>query len=158
MCFHFDYLQVCFISYLILVLVFLVTSVMAGITNPITWIICITWTVYVYWAHAAMTVRWMVFGEIVGQIGCAWFPKHIVAALADYILYRIEPHIHFVGPFSWMVLPVVSRTFYQGWLLLVPLICSCKTMPPLLRMILIELHVPWCCIVRGLSHCINRCR
>ena len=48
---------------------------------------------YIYWSHAAMMVRWMIFGEIVGQIGCSWFPKHAVVALVDYIFYPIEPHV-----------------------------------------------------------------
>ena len=66
------------------------------------------------------------FSEIVGQIGCPWFTKHVAVDLAYYILYPIEPHIHCVGPFlvwchfispmglsyiSTWVLPVVGGPF-----------------------------------------------
>ena len=90
--------------YLSLALVFIYTIVLTGITHLHTFIICITWTVYIYWAHVAMMARWMIFGGIVGQIGCSWFPKHVVVALADSISYRIEPYIDFFGAFSWVVL------------------------------------------------------
>ena len=56
-----------------------------------------SWTVYIHWMHLAMMVRWMIIGEIFSQISSSWFPKHIVAALADYILYPIETHIHSFG-------------------------------------------------------------
>ena len=51
-----------------------------------------------------MMVKWMIFGEIVVQIGCPWFPKHVVLALADSIFYPIEPHIYFFCHFLRMVL------------------------------------------------------
>ena len=72
---------------------------MTVITHPWTLIIPINWTVYIYWVHTTMMVRWMMFGEAFVQIGCSCLPKHVVVALADYILYQIEPHIHCFGTF-----------------------------------------------------------
>ena len=61
-------------------------------------------TVQIYWAHLAMILRWMMFGEIFGQIGFFCFIKHVVMSLLGLILYPIEPHICFFGRFSCMVL------------------------------------------------------
>ena len=44
------------------------------------------------------------FGEMFVQNWLPLVSKHAVVALADSILYPIEPHIHLFGPFFWMVL------------------------------------------------------
>ena len=51
-----------------------------------------------------MILRWVLFGEIFGQIGFSCFIKHVVMALLGLILYPIEPHLRLFGRFSWMVL------------------------------------------------------
>ena len=108
-----------------------------------------------HWTHLEMMVRWLVFGEISGQLSCSLFPKHVLVAVVDYILYPIKPHIHSFGTFSvwnhllshprWIylsawALSVVYGPFNQGLPLLIPLIWCCETIPPLLIILRMTLH------------------
>ena len=47
--------------------------------------------------------RWILYGEIFNKFSFSWFPKHVVVALVDSILYPIKPYIRSFGGFFWVM-------------------------------------------------------
>ena len=44
--------------------------------------------------HLPVVVRRVMFGKIISQVCCIWFPSNAEVVLFDLILNQIEAHVH----------------------------------------------------------------